>query len=122
MKPISIELISNVITLFGQCPRCRAFFQESGLEDEVNKSTLSEYPPEFTEDFARLSDWVQELERRYGSMIYVRLIDAKSPLGLYKALVHRFRTYPAFIVEKKDVVTGWNAEKLDSLLDARLNG
>jgi len=44
----------------------------------------------------------------------------QSPLGIYKSLVHRFREYPAFIVEKEDVYKGWDKDKLEEIIDKHI--
>ena len=71
-------------------------------------------------EFSKLSDWICELSRLYRHRIRIRLIDAKSPLGIYKSLIHHFRIYPTFIIEKKDVYSGWNQQELESLVDLRI--
>ena len=71
-------------------------------------------------EFSKLSDWICELSRLYRHRIRIRLIDAKSPLGIYKSLIHRIRKYPTFIIEKKDVYSGWDQQELESLVDLRI--
>jgi len=120
MKPISIEVVSNVLTMFTSCSRCTLLFQETGVEEDVNKEVFKEYPADLREEFLKLSDLLRELQKLYKHRIRVNLIDAKSPLGIYKSLVHRFRKYPTFIIEKKDVLTGLDRQKLEELLDAHV--
>jgi hypothetical protein len=120
MRPITVEVVSNVFTTFSICNNCELFFQESGVNEEANKEILEEYPAEFKEDLLKLSEWIRELKRLYKHRIHIVLIDVKSPVGVYKSLIHRFRTYPAFIVEKKDVITGWDPEKLYELIDTHI--
>jgi hypothetical protein len=120
MRPITVEVVSNVLTALSICKNCALFFQGSGVDEEMNKEILEEYPVEFKEDFLKLSEWIRELKRLYKHRVHIELIDVKSPVGIYKSLIHRFRTYPAFIVEKKDVITGWDPEKLNDLIDAHI--
>jgi len=95
-------------------------FRESGLERKVTRKDREEYPSDWQEESLKLSEWICELSRLYRHRISVRLIDAKSPLGIYKSLLYRFRTYPTFIIEKKEVYSGWDQHKLESLLDLRI--
>jgi hypothetical protein len=81
---------------------------------------INEYPPDVKEDSLKLSELICELYQLYKHRIRIRLVDAQSPLGIYKSLVHRFRTYPTFIVEKKDVCRGWNRKKLEELIDKHI--
>lgn len=120
MRPIPVEVITHVLTVLSQCQSCKLVFNEAGVENEVNKEVLNEYPKELREEFLQLSDWIRELARLYRHRISVSIIDAKSFLGIYKALRHRFRQYPAFIVDKKDVLVGWDRQKLSDILDAHI--
>ena len=78
---------------------------------------MEEYPPDLKEESTKLSDWIRELNRLYKHRLLIRLIDVQSPLGFYKSLRHRIRTYPTFIVEGKETYTGWDKNQLESLLD-----
>jgi hypothetical protein len=69
---------------------------------------------------AKLSDWLVELYRLYRHRIRIRLIDTQSPLGFYKSLIHHIRRYPAFIIEQKDVYSGWDRNRIEELLDAHI--
>ncbi len=120
MKPITIEVVTNMLTVLGHCQSCQLVFNQAGFENKVNKETLNEYPKELKEEFQQLSDWIRELIRLYRHRISVRVIDAKSWMGIYKALRHRFRKYPAFIIDKKEVMAGWDREKLSDILDAHI--
>jgi len=120
MKPVTIEVVSHLLTTYSHCIRCGLMFRESGLEREVTNKDREEYPPDLQEESLKLSEWMCELSRLYRHRVRIRLIDAKSPLGIYKSLLHRFRTYPTFIIEKEDVYSGWNEQELESLLDLRI--
>ena len=120
MKPVTIEVVSHLLTTYTHCNRCELMFREAGLEREVTSRDSEEYPPDLKKEFSKLSDWICELSRLYRHRIRIRLIDAKSPLGIYKSLIHRFRIYPTFIIEKKDVYSGWDQQELESLLDLRI--
>ena len=120
MKPVYVEVVTNVLTVYSHCNSCRAIFDESGVEDEVKRDALEGYPKDLKEEFLQLSDWIRDLVRLYRHRIKVRIVDAKSMLGIYKSLRHRFRKYPAFIIDSKDVVAGWDREKLDHILDEHI--
>jgi len=120
MKPISVDVVTNVITVFSHCNQCGLIFAESGFEDEVSNEALAEYPKDLREELRQLSDWIRELTRLYKHRIRIRIIDAKSLPGIYKSLRYRFRKYPAFIVNREDVMAGWDREKLSDILDAHI--
>ena len=120
MKPVYIEVVTNVLTVYSHCNSCRPIFYESGVEERVRKEALDDYPKDLKEEFLQLTDWIRDLARLYRHRIRVRIVDAKSMLGIYKSLRHRFRRYPAFIVNREDVVAGWDREKLDLILDEHI--
>jgi hypothetical protein len=77
---------------------------------------MDEYPLDSKEEYLQLCDWIRELTRLYKDSLLIKLIDAQSILGFYKSLRHWVRKYPAFIVEGKETYTGWDRERLQSLL------
>ena len=120
MKPLTVEVVSNLITGFGHCARCELIMNEAGVSSRARQQDAADYPAELLEELSRLSDWLSELCRLYRHRISIRLIDAKSPLGLYKSLLHRIRRYPTFIIEKKEVYSGWDRKRIEELLDTRM--
>jgi hypothetical protein len=117
MKPILLEIVTNVVTFFDHCRRCQVLFEQAGLDQKIHQKEMEEYPPGLKEEYLKLSDWVRELNRLYKHRLLIKLIDVQSPLGIYKSLRHRIRTYPTFIVERKETYTGWDRNQLESLLD-----
>ncbi len=77
---------------------------------------MDEYPLDLKEEYLKLCDWIRELTRLYKDGLVIKLIDAQSILGFYKSLRHWVRKYPAFIVEGKETYTGWDKNRLESLL------
>ena len=117
MKPIRLEVVTRVVTFFDHCRRCQILFDQSGLDEKIHQKEMEEYPQDLKEEYLKLSDWIRELTRLYKHRLLIRVIDAQSPLGIYKSLRHRIRTYPAFIVEGKEICTGWDKSQLELLLD-----
>jgi len=120
MRPISLEIVTRVLTTFDHCRHCEIFFDEAGLDKKFHQKEVNEYPPDLKEEFAKLSDWIRELTRLYKHRLLIRLIDAQSFLGIYKSLRHRIRKYPTFIVEGKETYTGWDKNQLEGLLDKHI--
>ncbi len=117
MRPILLEIVSQVLTTFDPCRRCEIFFDQADLNQKFHQNEMNEYPSDLKEEVAKLSDWIRELRHLYKHRLLIKLIDIQSPLGIYKALRHRIRTYPTFIVERKDTYTGWDRSQLEGLLD-----
>jgi len=117
MKPVRLEIITKTLTFFGQCRRCEILFDQVELGKKSRQKEMEEYPPDLKEEYAKLWEWIRELTRLYKHRLLIRLIDVQSPLGIYKSLRYRIRTYPTFIVEGKEIYAGWEKNRLESLLD-----
>jgi len=117
MKPVRLEIVTKMLTLFGQCRRCEIVFDQVDLGKKSRQRDMEEYPSDLKEEDTKLSEWIRELTRLYKHRLLIRLIDVQSPLGIYKSLRHRIRTYPTFIVEGKETYAGWDRDRLESLLD-----
>jgi len=117
MKPIVLEIVTKVISSFGQCRRCKILFDEAGFDQKFHQKEMDEYPADLKEEYTKLSDWIRELNRLYKHRLSIKLIDVQSPLGIYKSLRYRIRTYPTFIVEGKETYVGWDKGQLEGLLD-----
>ncbi len=120
MKPLTVEVVSNLITAFGGCSRCAMVLDEAGFNAQTRTQDMADYPAELKDELAKLSDWLSELCRLYRHRISIRLIDAKSPFGIYKSLLHRIRRYPTFIIEKKTVYSGWDRKRIEEMLDIHI--
>ncbi len=117
MRPIVLEIVTDMITTFGQCRRCNIFFDEAGLNQKVYQKEVEEYPADFIREFQELSSWIKELNKLYKHRLFIKLIDTKSVMGIYKSLRHRIRKYPTFIIEGKETYAGWDKDKLEGILD-----
>ena len=120
MKPITLEIITRVMTTFDHCSHCEVIFDQADINRKFHQRDLNEYPQDLTEEFARLSDWIRELVHLYRHRLLVKLIDVQSLPGLYKSLRYRIRNYPTFIIEGKEVYTGWDKKQLENLLDKHI--
>jgi hypothetical protein len=120
MKPILLEIVTKVITTFDQCRHCEILFDEAGIDEKLHRKEMDEYPSDLKEEFTKLSDWIRELNFLYKHRLVVKLIDAQSPLGIFKSLRYWIRSYPTFIVEGKETYAGWNKIQLEALLDKHI--
>jgi hypothetical protein len=121
MKPILLEIVTKVLTSWGECRRCKLLFDQAGLDQKFRHEEMEGYPSDLKEEVTTLSDWVRELKRLYKHRLLIKVIDVQSPLGIYKSLRHRIRTYPTFVVEGKETYAGWDKDQLERLLDKYVN-
>ena len=113
MCAVHVDVISPLPEGWGICLSCEMLMARANLDQAPHERGLDEYPPEWQEEFQRLSDVVLGLSDRYQDSILIQIWDPRSLQGLMKSLRYWVRRYPTFIVEGRDKVTGWNVEQLD---------
>ncbi len=113
---IRLEIITPLLTALRPCMSCERLM-EAQLGDRVRLEMAQEYPAELREETERLRRWVEELLRRYGNELQVRLLDPLSLEGFWKCLRHRVRRYPTFIIQGRRRVTGWDRTALEKVLE-----
>jgi hypothetical protein len=122
MNPVILEVVTHMLSTVEMGSRGPDFiFGYAGLKGKYRDSCTKEYPDEWKLAVDRLSKWLQEISRLYRHRIRIRVIDAQSPLGLWKQMRHRVFRFPAFIVDKKRTYVGWDPGQLEDLIDERIH-
>lgn len=122
MRPICVEVIAPLLTTmeFG-CSRCGLLFKQVDAHKEYHASCKDEYPEDWKRDAAKLTECLKKMSELYKHRIRIKLIDAQSPLGLWKQIRHRLFGTPAFIVDGQGACTGLDTDRLEQLIDARIH-
>ena len=120
MTPISLQVIAPVISNFYHCMHCEQIFSQAGIGQQVHQEEIDGYPEDVKQDFTRLSDWLFEIAHHYGDQIRIEVIDPQSIEGFFKSLRYWVRKYPAFIVNGREKLTGWDKATLDAMLQEQL--
>ncbi|MFQ6079697.1 MAG: hypothetical protein ACE5NJ_11275 [Thermodesulfobacteriota bacterium] len=121
VKPIKVEVINLMLTVqTEECKNCRLIFEETDMKRKFADKEMNEYPEDVKEDVVRLSNWIRELAHLYSHRIQIKVIDALSPLGVYKTVRHRIREFPTFIIDRREKYSGWDKEALGEILNTRL--
>jgi hypothetical protein len=113
MHTVHVDVISPLPEGWGICLSCEMLMAHANLDQAPHERGLDEYPPEWQEEFQRLSDVVMSLSTRYQDSILIRIWDPRSLQGLMKSIRYWVRRYPTFIVEGREKVTGWDVEQLE---------
>jgi hypothetical protein len=122
MPRVSIQVITPAITNLFTCNQCERMLDLARVGQQVHQEALNQYPEDVKRDAARLADWLSELISRYGDQVDIRVIDAQSMEGVFKSLRYWVHSYPAFIVDGREKITGWDQAALDRVLQAQLTG
>ena len=120
-KPLSVEVVAKMLGVqTEECKNCRLVFEEVGLKDKFHNQEINQYPDDIKEEVLRLSDWIRNLVRRYPHNVQFKIIDAVTPLGIYKMVRHRIRKLPGFIVAHRKTYSGWDTKRLEALINQYL--
>ena len=113
MSTVHVDVISPLPESWGICLSCEMLMARAKLDQAPHERGLDEYPPEWQEEFQRLSDVVMSLSNRFQDSILIQIWDPRSLQGLMKSIRYWVRRYPTFIVEGQNKVTGWDVEQLE---------
>lgn len=103
MQPVRVEVVAYAPTGFYHCTHCEIVFQQQGIGERIHAEQLqSAMPPDMLEGYAALSRWITTLVARHGDRVLVKVIDAASVEGVWKALRHGLRRFPALIVDGRE--------------------
>ena len=121
MDTIELEVVAPMLSaLEMSCRGCGMIFGSLGLRKKYRNACTDDYPDDWKEAVNILSQWIGEISSLYRHRIRIRVIDAQSPLGLWKQIRYRVFRFPAFIVDRKRTYVGWNPGELEALIDARI--
>jgi hypothetical protein len=102
------------------CSHCQVFIDGVGVGDQVHLTDLESYPPDWMEEWQRLSDLILSLTESFAGRLVVKITDAQSPQALWKALRHGVRKYPTFIVAGEKY-HGFDEEQISNLINRHLS-
>ena len=115
---IQLEIVAPMLSTIEMGGRGTGFiFGYLGLKKKYRDSSVNEYPDDWKYAVNYLSEWIREINTLYKHRIRIRVIDAQSPLGIWKQIRHRLFRFPAFIVDRKRTYIGWDYKELEALLD-----
>jgi hypothetical protein len=120
MKPLDVEIVAHVTGSMQHCSHCQVFIDGVGVGEKVHNENISSFPPDFVAEWQNLSDWILEIARAYPGQLVIRVTDAQTPQGLWKALTKGVRKYPTFILDNREKYHGWDKDQLDSLIQKYL--
>jgi hypothetical protein len=101
-KPLLVEIIAYAPTAYYHCTHCEVAWREMGVDNHIHEEQLqSSLPEDLIREYQTVSDWVKEMFRVHCDVIVLKVIDAASIEGFFKALKYNARRYPAVIVNQK---------------------
>jgi len=113
MKPVQIDVFYPVPGGWGMCTTCEMMMAQANLGQAPQERGLDEYPPEWKEEFRRLSTTIFTLADHFQEQVQIRVWDPRSLQGLLRSIRHGVRRYPAFIINGHDKILGWDTNQLE---------
>jgi hypothetical protein len=118
VDPIQLEIVAPMLSTLEMGGRGASFiFGYLGLQKKYRDFSVNEYPDDWKYAVDYLSEWIRQITSLYRHRIRIQVIDAQSPLGVWKQIRYRLFRFPAFIVNKKRTYIGWDYKELEALID-----
>ncbi|MBN1848650.1 MAG: hypothetical protein JW932_08705 [Deltaproteobacteria bacterium] len=120
MKPIILEVVAPTLSGANLNDWGCCLLSEAGAEEGYRLSPCDEYPEDWKEAVGYVSQWMKNIRSLYRHRIVIEMVDAQSPLGIWKQIRHRVFRFPAFIIDKKSTYIGWDPQELEALIDRHI--
>jgi hypothetical protein len=100
--PLLVEIIAYAPTAFYHCQHCEVVWHEIKASGPIHQEQVaSSLPDDLIQEYQEISNWADELFRRYADRVTVQVIDAASLEGVLKSLRYGVHRYPAVIVNRR---------------------
>jgi hypothetical protein len=120
---MQVEILTYAPTEFYHCQHCEVVWDQVGLGSKIRTEQRGAgLPADLQAEYEAISDWALDATRRYGQRLQVKVVDVASVEGVFKAVRHRARRFPAFIVDGQRRIVGFDRGQLDAALAERLDG
>lgn len=123
-EPLMVEIIAYAPTAFYHCTHCEVAWREMGATNRIHEEQMeSSLPHDLIQEYQAVSDWVQDIFKVHCDRVVVKVIDAASLEGFFKALKYNAHRYPAVIIDGHTRFSGSrNLEAAASEIGRRLEG
>lgn len=119
IEPLEVEVITHVIGSMNHCQHCQVFIDGVGVGNQIHKTDLESYPPDWVEEWQKFSKLILDMAERYEGKLVIKITDAQTPQALWKAIRYGIRKYPTFIIAGEKY-QGFNEEQVARLIEKNL--
>jgi hypothetical protein len=102
VEEVTVEIITLNPIMIGHCEHCEILMKGFGVDYKV--SQLEEYPKELLELSSKVTEFIRAVSRRFYAKVIV--IEALTPLGLYKMIRYRSGRLPVIAVNGRKISSG----------------
>jgi hypothetical protein len=117
---VQVEILAYAPTEFYHCQHCEVVWDSIGFGKRIRaEQRQNALPADLQAEYAAISSWVMQAFERYGDRLQVKVVDVASVEGVFKAIRHRARRFPVFVVDGRERIDGFDPERLDAALERR---
>lgn len=118
---MQVEILTYAPTEFYHCQHCEVVWDSVGFGQRVRaEQRRAGLPADLQAEFTAIADWAASAHERYGDRLRIKVVDVASVEGVIASLRHRARRFPAFVVDGKERILGFDPERLDAAIERRL--
>jgi hypothetical protein len=103
-RPVKVEFIGIMPTLYAHCQHCMDVMHGTGMQPYSEQ--LEEYPEDIVKEYFQLCEIAQKLRDEFKGTVLFDAIDTASPLGIWKSLKHRILRTPCVLIDGKKTFLG----------------
>jgi hypothetical protein len=119
---MQVEILTYAPTEFYHCQHCEIVWDSVGFGRRIRaEQRQNALPADLQAEYSAISDWVDQAFERYGERLKIKVVDVASVEGVVKAVRHRARRFPAFIVDGRERIVGFDPERLNEALERSLS-
>jgi hypothetical protein len=121
MRPVTVEIIAYTPTEFFHCLHCEVVWQQGGVGQKIHaEQRASSLPLDLAEQYADIGAWAAQLQERFGDRLRLRIVDAVSMEGVFKAIRYRLGRLPAIVVDSRDRCDAADLERASAIVARRV--
>jgi hypothetical protein len=118
---VQVEILTYAPTEFYHCQHCEVVWDSVGFGERIRAEQRDAgLPADLQAEYTAIADWVTEAHALYGDLLRVKVVDVASVEGFFKAIRHRARRFPTFVLDGRDRIIGFDRQRLDAALAQRL--
>lgn len=115
--PLRIDVLAYAPTAFYHCTHCEVVFHHVGIGQTIHaEQDAAAFPEDLRQEYAQLSDWVRGLVDRHCGRVEVKVVDAASLEGFWKALRYRVRRFPSLVMGGRAYAIGSDFARADAIV------
>jgi hypothetical protein len=117
---VQVEILTYAPTEFYHCQHCEFVWDSVGFGKRIREEQrVDALPTDLRAEYTAIADWAAAARAQFGERLRITVVDVASVEGVIKAVRHRARRFPTFIVDGRDAIVGFDVDRLNAALERR---